>query len=320
MSLKITGAGKGIPAKRVFNDELAGFLDTDDAWISSRTGIKSRYLCVDETLTDLSAAAASQALQNAGLSPGDIDLILCSTVGGDYRTPSLACCVAERVGARCPCFDVNAACTGFVYALEIASLFLRGGRAGNILIIAAEMMSALTDWTDRNTCVLFGDGAAACVVTAGNALRYLHLSSDAGADAAVLNIPGGGGNSPFAAGKRDSAFLRMQGQEVFKFAVGIVETEMLRMLDALKLSPEQIDWLLLHQANKRIIDCAVAKLKQPKEKFPCNIDRYGNLSSVSIPLLLFEMLEDGRLKPGDTVFMSAFGAGLTAGSCLMVWE
>ena len=315
--LKITGTGKGIPERSVTNDELAGFLDTSSEWIVSRTGIKSRYVCTHETLTDLSVAAAQMAIQKSGLAPSDIDLIICSTIGGDYRTPSLACCVAERVG-RCPAFDINAACTGFIYALEIASGFLGLGKAKNILIVCAEMMSAHMDWTDRNTCVLFGDGAAACVVTGGDALRYINLSAQA--DISMLNLPSGTGNSPFVKSKKGSGFVRMQGQEVFKFAVGAVEAEMEQAFNTLKISPDEIDWFILHQANKRIIDCAITKLGQPKEKFPVNIDRYGNLSSVSIPLLLFEMLEEGKIKPGDTLFMSAFGAGMTAGSCVMVWE
>ena len=318
MSLRIIGTGKGIPDRCVTNDEIAGFIDTSDAWIASRTGIKSRYICTSETLTDLSSAAARQAIDQAGLAPGDIGMVIASTIGGDFRTPSLASCVSERIGVRCPAFDVNAACTGFIYALNIASGFLSAGQADYILLVCAERMSAYTDWSDRNTCVLFGDGAAACVVARGDALRYIRLSA-AEADTTILNLPLGAGNSPFIDGKQESGFLHMQGQEVFKFAVNVVEAEMKHALQVLGMLPEQIDWFLLHQANKRIIDSIRTKLKQPEGKFPINIDRYGNISSVSIPLLLSEMLEDGMVKAGDALFMCAFGAGLTAGSCVMVW-
>ena len=326
MSLRITGLGKGIPESNITNDDLTSFLDTSDEWIFSRTGIKARRVCTNETLTDLSVAAALQALDRAGLSPDALDLIICSTIGGDYRTPSLSCCVLERIGARCPAFDINAACTGFIYALGLASAFLSvdnlaGGQAGiykNILIICAEMMSTQMDWSDRSTCVLFGDGAAACVVTKGDMLRYINLST--AANTAILNLPSGIGNSPFATNKGEGHFLQMQGQEVFKFAVGAVEKEIQQALSTLKMSPDQIDWFVLHQANKRIIDRVRINLRQPEEKFPTNIDRYGNLSSASVPLLLLEILDNGLIKPGDIILMSSFGAGMTAGCCIIVWE
>ena len=318
MSLKIIGSGKGIPERYVANGELSNFLDTGDDWIVSRTGIHGRYLCTGETLTDLSSAAAIQALDNANMNSGGIDLIICSTIGGDFRTPSLACCVSERIGAKCPAFDLNAACTGFIYALDVASCFLSAGKAKNILIVCAEMMSKHIDWNDRNTCVLFGDGAAACVVTNGGALRYIDIS--ASADTSIMYLPSITGNSPFYSREKDSGYLRMQGQEVFKFAVGTVDAELKRALHALDMSLGQIDWFILHQANKRIIDSVRTKLGQPEEKFPINIQRYGNLSSVSIPLLLHEMIGDGRVKAGDTLFMTAFGAGMAVGSCVMIWE
>jgi len=318
VSLKIIGMGKGIPERCVTNDDLAGFLDTDDEWIVTRTGIKTRYVCTYETLTDLSVTAAKQALDKANLAASDISLIICATLGGDYRTPSHACTVAEQLGTTCPAFDINAACTGFVYALDIASAYLEAGKAKNILIICAEMMSSQMDWNDRNTCILFGDGAAACVVTAGNALKYTSLSAIA--DTTILNLPVDTGNNPFIAEKRGKAYLQMQGQEVFKFAVGIVGKDVKHALETTGLSPEQIDYFILHQANKRIIDSIRVKLKQPEEKFPVNIDKYGNISSVSVPLLLSEMLDEGKINPSDTLFISAFGAGLTAGSCILVWE
>jgi len=318
MSLKIIGAGKGIPEKRVVNSELAGFLDTGDDWIVSRTGIHGRYVCTTETLTDLSAAAARRAIENSKLTPGDMDMVICSTIGGDFRTPSLACCVSERIGAKCPAFDLNAACTGFIYALDVASCFLSAGKAENILIVCAEMMSKHLDWNDRNTSVLFGDGAAACVVTNGNALKYIEIT--ASANSGIMYIPSIAGNSPFYSREKDSEYLRMQGQEVFKFAVTAADAGIKQALTRLGVTADRIDWFILHQANKRIIDSIRTKLRQPEEKFPVNIQRYGNISSVSIPLLLHDMLEDNRIKAGDTIFFSAFGGGLTVGSCVMVWE
>jgi 3-oxoacyl-[acyl-carrier-protein] synthase-3 len=180
------------------------------------------------------------------------------------------------------------------------------------------MMTSHVDWNDRNTCVLFGDGAAACVVTVGEALRYTSLS--AAADTGILNMPAGTGNSPYLGKKIENGRLCMQGQEVFKFAVNVVGPQFKQALDALCMSPEQIDWFILHQANRRIIDSIRTKLRQPEEKFPVNISKYGNLSSVSIPLLLCDMLDEGKINPGDHLFMSAFGAGLTAGCCIFIWE
>jgi len=318
MSIKIIGMGKGVPDKRVTNDELAEFLETDDEWIITRTGIKARHICTDESLTDLSVVAAEKALEMAKLPASDIDLFICATIGGEFLTPSLACTVAEKAGINCPAFDINAACTGFVYALDVASTYIEAGKAKNILIICAEMMSSLADWTDRNTCVLFGDGAAACVVTEGNALKYISLSAIP--ETSILYLPSDTGNSPFVKNKIQRSYLQMQGQEVFKFAVNIVGKDVKQALEALSMTPEQIDYFVLHQANKRIIDSARVRLKQPEEKFPININEYGNISSVSVPLLLCEMLDENKIKKGTTLFISAFGAGLTSGSCIIEWE
>jgi len=318
MSLKIIGTGRGMPDKSVTNNDLAKFLDTDDEWIVTRTGIKTRYICTHENITHLSVIASKQALNKANTPAGDIDMIICATLGGDYRTPSLACTVAEQIGTTCAAFDINAACAGFVYALDIAAAYLDTGKAKNILIICAEMMSAQVDWNDRNTCILFGDGAAACVVTSGNTLKYISLSAIP--DTTILKLPADTGNSPFIKNKVERSYLYMQGQDVFKFAVNIVGKDVKQALNATGMTPEKVDHYVLHQANKRIIDSIRMKLKQPEEKFPVNIGKYGNISSVSIPLLLDEMLEEGRIKAGDVLFISAFGAGLTAGSCIIVWD
>lgn len=317
MSIKIIGTGTGFPEKAVSNEELSKFVDTNDEWIVTRTGIKNRYICTEETLTDLCAEAAQSALTKAGLSKDDIDLIICSTLNGDYITPSLACSVAERLNIPKPAFDINAACAGFIYALSVAEGYILSGRYKNILIISAEKMSKHVDWKDRRTCVVFGDGGAACIVTRGSALKYLNLTVKP--DVKLLKIDAGNGNSPFAA-RQDRSFLHMDGQDVFRFAVNTIDTQVKLALDAVKLSTEDIDYFLLHQANKRIIDYARNKLHQPEERVPVNIDRYANISSATIPVLIDEMLSDGRIKKGTRLLMTAFGAGLTTGTCIMEWE
>lgn len=318
MSLKIIGTGRGIPKRAVTNQDLATLMDTNDEWISTRTGIKNRYICTDETLTDLCIKAVDSALTKANISIGEIDMIIGSTFSGDNVTPSLACSVAEKFGASCPAYDINAACSGFIYALDIAQMYLSLNKAQNILIICAEMISRYTDWQDRSTCVLFGDGAGACVVTKGEALKYLHLTAGFGVES--LFIPASTGNSPFMLQKNTQHYLKMNGQEIFKFAVSMIESESKLAFSKLGITAEDIDYFILHQANKRIIESARTRLKQPEEKFPTNIHQYGNVSSASIPILLDEMLVAGRIKKGDTLLMSAFGAGLTTGTCIMVWE
>ena len=319
MSFKIIGTGKGIPKRSVSNYELSSFLDTNDEWITTRTGIKNRYVCVEESLTDLAETAAMSAIKKALLKKEDIDLIICSTISGDYVTPSLACAVAEKLRISCPAFDINAACAGFIYAFDIAALYLKGCKAKNILIISAEMMSKHVDWNDRKTCVLFGDGAGACVVTHGNALKYINLTLSA--DTEMINLSSHKEDNPFVkAEKNKTEFLHMQGQDVFKFAVTTVEKEAQLAFEALSIAPKDIDYFLLHQANKRIIDSIRRRFGQKEDKFPVNIDKYANMSSATIPILLDEMLAEGRIKPGDTLFLSAFGAGMTAGSCVIVWE
>ncbi|MDD2221547.1 MAG: ketoacyl-ACP synthase III [Clostridia bacterium] len=317
MSLKILSVKKSVPQKIISNEDLAKFLDTNDQWISSRTGIKNRHICASESLVDLCEDAVKKAVEQAGIAFSDIDLVICSTLCGDYLMPSLACCVCERIKISCPAFDINAACSGFIYALDIADGYISTGKANNILIISAEMMSKLVDWTDRTTCVLFGDGAAACIVTKGNAIRYLKLTAKG--DTNLLSFPVGTGNSPYKE-TRSNGFVNMQGQEVFKFAVFMIESQSKLAFEKLNITADDIDYFVLHQANKRIIESARTRLKQPEEKFPINIQNYGNISSVTIPLLLDEMLEDGRIKKGTRLFLSAFGAGLTTGTCVMIWE
>jgi len=318
MSIKILATGSALPEKTLTNAELAEMVDTNDEWIRSRTGISSRHVCTDENISDLSASAAAKALAKSGLSVEDIDLILCSTISGDYTTPSLSCIVGLRLGAKCPAMDLNAACAGFTYALDVAASYIETGRAKNVLIVSAEMMSKHIDWTDRNTCVLFGDGAGAAIVTKGNALKYMHILAEP--NIPFLYLEGKTGNSPFYKHNVKEGYLKMDGQEVFKFAVTMIEREVKAAVEALGITKDDIDYYILHQANMRILKTAQDRLKEPESKFPSNIHETGNMSSATIPVLLDQLLEAGKIKKGDTLFMSAFGAGLTAGSCVMVWE
>lgn len=317
MSFKIIGTGKALPKTSVSNHDVSKLVDTNDAWITSRTGIKSRRICTEESVTDLCEHAARAAIDKSKLKLSEIDMMIGSTICGDYLTPSLACSVAERLGISCPAFDLNAACSGFLYALHLADAYFSSNKANNILIICAEMMTKHVDWQDRSTCVLFGDGAGACVVTKGNALQYIHLTATG--DTGILYLESGSGNSPFRE-EKPHGFLRMRGQDVFKFAVSTVEMETKAALNHLQLTADDMDYFILHQANQRIIDSVRKRFDQPEEKFPTNIDRYGNISSATIPILLDEMLEAGKIQKGAKLLMSAFGAGLTTGTCVITWE
>ena len=318
MSFKIIGTGRSLPGLQIDNDQLAEFLDTSDTWIVSRTGINTRRVCQDEAMTHLATEAAGQALDKAGIIPPDLDMILCATLCGDYLTPSLACCVAEQLGVNCPAMDINAACTGFLYTLSLAAAYFDSSRAEHILIIGAEQLSNIADWRDRSSCVLFGDGAGACVLSRGSALKYLHLGVEG--NPAPLNMPVPRGNSPFSTTAPGQKFLTMDGQAVYKFATRMLETETRLALNTLNLSPEDVDWYLIHQANRRILDYVRQKLGLNAEKLPMNLNRYGNTSAASIPILLDELLDNGAIRPGQTIFMSAFGAGLTYGAALLEWE
>ena len=318
MSFKIIGTGRCLPGLQVDNEQLCEMFDTSGEWIVSRTGIESRRICQTETVTDLASEAARIALTKAGLDAGSLDLIICATIAGDYVTPSLACCVAGRLGATCQALDINAACTGFISALSLAAAYLDSGRAGHILIICAERLSNISDWRDRATSVLFGDAAGACVLSKGGALKYLHLGVEG--DASPLYMPTTIGNSPFSTADPAQKFLFMDGQAVFKFATRVMEAETRLALEALNLAAEDIDFYLIHQANRRILDFVRHKLHLPEEKLPMNLNRYGNTSAASIPILLDELLENGSVQPRQTIFLSAFGAGLTFGAALLEWE
>ncbi len=318
MSFQILGTGSAHPVCAQTNDDLSAFLETSDEWISTRTGIKSRYVCTTETLSALAAQAGRAALENAGVLPEELDLIICATVRGDYITPALACVVQKMLGATCPAFDVNAACSGFVYALDVADGYFARKRVKKVLVVAAEEMSKLLDWQDRSTCVLFGDGAGAAVLGEGDGLRAIRISTTGNSDA--LRIPHVQGNSPFNQTEAAEPFLFMDGQEVYKFAVAAMCNDVRAVIEEAGLTEDDIDYVLPHQANLRIIDTAKKKLHIPPEKFCVNISQYGNTSSAGVAILMDEMHRAGKFHPGDVLVLSTFGGGLTTGACTLVWS
>ena len=314
--MKILSFGHALPKRTVTNAELTQFLDTSDEWIQAHTGIESRHIMTGkETLSGLGAKAAKMALDRAGLKPEDIDYILCSTTRGEMTFPATACLIQARIGATCPSLDINAGCTGFLYAMDMADALLESGRVNRLLIVCAEQVSRLTDWTDRSTCVLFGDAAGAAVCERGDSLKTVRVSAEG--DAKLLHAWASGGNCPFDDRIPEEQPLYMNGQEIFKFAVTRSCRDIESVMEICDLTPDAVDYFVLHQANRRILDAARTRLKQPVEKFPMNIATHGNTSSACIPVLLSEMAEDGRLQRGQTLVLSAFGAGLTTGAALL---
>ncbi|MCL1906467.1 MAG: beta-ketoacyl-ACP synthase 3 [Propionibacteriaceae bacterium] len=320
MTLSIAGTGLSLPSRRVSNDELAQItgIETTDEWIQTMTGISSRYMITTETLVELAEKAAVDALADAQIDPSDVDYIIAATMGCETSTPSLACHIAEHIGVQCPAVDLNAACVGFLYALDYAAGLIQRGRASTILIITGERMSAHIDWTDRRTCILFGDGAAGVVATAGSGLTYLNLQTRPDTEV-IYQYRRMCGNSPLATPDEETP-MHLEGQKVFKYAVSLMEQEITTALETLNLQAEDIDHYLIHQANRRIIDFAIERLGLSPEKFPMNIDQYGNMSAVSIPALLHEMRQNNTIQPGDTLLLCAFGAGMTCGSSVIRWE
>ena len=317
MSFQILGTGSAYPACVKTNDDLTALVETSDEWISTRTGIRSRHVSTDETISDFALEAALHALEDAGTAPEKLDLIICATVRGDYLTPSLACVLQKRLNAGCPAFDVNAACTGFVYALDVALGYFARGCVKKVLVVAADEMSKLVDWNDRSTCVLFGDGAGAVVLGQGEGLLSIKLGAEG--DEEVLKIDSSSGNSPFAKSRDLSPFVFMNGREVYKFAVAAMCGDLEEVIAQAGLSQQDIDFVLPHQANRRIIETAVGKLDIPPERYRYNMERYGNTSAASIPILLDEISRAGELKPGNLLALSAFGGGLTKGACVIRW-
>ena len=326
-SVIIAGVGSYAPPKVLTNHDLSQMVDTSDEWIFSRSGIRERRIAAaDEACSDLAIKAATAALADAKMKPSDIDLLIVATASPDTPLPSTACYVQHKLGvpAHATCFDIAAACSGFLYALEIAYGQLLTNRYKRALIIGAEKLSSVTDWTDRTTCVLFGDAAGAAVLHKVDQPGIGILGSDLGADgefADNLYISAGGSRRPADAKSVEERAhcIRMNGREVYKSAVRVMETVAREMMEQHNLTPDQINLVIPHQANIRIIESLASNLKVPMERVYVNLDRYGNTSSASIPLALDEARRAGRIKPGDLTLLVAFGAGLTYGATLIRW-
>lgn len=326
VGVKIVSTGRYLPADILTNEELSKIVETSDEWITTRTGIKERRIAAPGVLSsDLGAEAAKIALGRAGLSPADIDMLICATITPDKIFPSTACYIQQKIGAaEVPAFDVSAACSGFIYALAVASGFIRSGAAKRILIVGAEVLSKFTDWQDRSTCVLFGDGAGAMVLEAApedgepDSLLSFFIGAD-GQYAELLHIPAGGASAPATEDtvKNRLHFMKMSGKEVFKVAVTKMAEAFEKAMAKTNLKPADINLLIPHQANMRIIDAVARRLDFPMEKTYVNVHKYGNISAATTIVALDEALENGRLKKGDTAALVAFGGGFTWGAAII---
>lgn len=316
--MRIIGTGRAHPAKVVTNAMLEQFLDTTDEWIKERTGMSERRVITSEKLEDLAADASRLAIEDAGIGPEDVDYIICSNVVNEYVTPALSCIVQGMIGAKCACIDINAACSGFVYALDMADDRIRSGKAKNILVVAAEEPSRMVDWSDRSTCVLFGDGAGAVVVTGGRGMIGSRLTTVSKTD--CLYYERKLEPTPYITKEESSAPMYMNGREVFKTAVLSSSYDIKRLLEKSGLKPTDVKYYLLHQANMRIIEAIANQLQLDMSYFPHNVDYCGNTSSASVALLLDEMHRSGKLQNGDKLVLSAFGAGFTTGACIIEWN
>jgi 3-oxoacyl-[acyl-carrier-protein] synthase-3 len=326
-STVVLGTGSYAPARVLTNTELALTIDTSDEWIRARSGIRERHIAAPgEQASDMAVHAARQALADARLSAADIDLLVVATITPDLPMPATACIIQHKLGlsTATACFDLNAACSGFIYALDTACAMIGSGRYRHALVIGVEKLSAIVDWSDRTTCVLFGDGAGAAVIGASPTPGLGLLGTKLGAygDCVdLLCIPGGGSNAPATAASlagRDH-FIKMKGKEVFKYAVRGMEEAARDILEQHSIPAAQIDLVIPHQANLRIIEAIAQYLELPLDRFFVNLDRYGNTSAASIPIALDEARRSGRIKPGDLTLLVAFGAGLTYGSALLRW-
>lgn len=329
MGIQIIGTGKYLPDRVVTNDDLAQIVDTSDEWITTRTGIKTRRVETEKATWQMAACAAKEAVEDAGVAPAEIDLVVCSTVTGDYLTPSTACLVAGELGLDSPfCLDVNSACAGFVAAVDLAQHYLASGRYHCALVVSSEMLTKLTDFSDRGTCVLFGDGAGAVVLRAAAGLYESFAGSDP-SGGRHLFARGVAPASPFRQqpfdplgdgwGPSAGHALHMNGREVYKFSTRVLPLCVKTVCERAGLPLEQLDWVFPHQANRRILETAAQNLGLPFERFYLNIDRYGNMSSACIPICLAEASREGLLKRGDKICLVGFGGGLVYAGCLLEW-
>lgn len=322
----LVGLGTYLPEEIIKNSDLEKIIDTSDEWIRTRTGISERRrISNNEASSDMGVKAAVKALQNAGIKAEEVDLIIVPTATPDMLFPSTACIIQDKIGAvNAAAFDISAGCTGFIYALSVANQYVASGAYDTVLVVATESLTRFLNWEDRNTCVLFGDGAGAVVikpVEEGSGFLSFVLGSD-GSGADLLKIPAGGSRNPSSEKTVADKLhcINMAGNEVFKFAVRIMGEAAAQALDKAGLSKEDVDLLVPHQANTRIIESAAKRLGLPQEKVVINLDKYGNMSSASIPVALEEAKNRGLLKKGDLVVLVGFGAGLTWGACVMKWQ
>ena len=324
MRARIVATGSYAPKKVLTNEELERLVDTDDSWIVERTGIKERRIAVEgETTSDLAYNASQQALERAGVGAGQLDLIRVATVTPDMFFPATACLLQDRLAAKAPSFDLSAGCAGFIYALAMADQAIRSGQANKVLVVGAEVLSRIINWQDRSTCVLFADGAGACLLAAEKGDRGIlstHLGSD-GSNGRLIHIPGGGSAQPVTQESLDKGlhYIRMQGNETFKLAVRILADISLAALKHNNVDISELSLLIPHQANLRIISACAKRLRMPMERVYINVDRYGNTSSASIPLALDEAVQEGRIEEEALVLLASFGAGLSWGSALINW-
>lgn len=325
-SVGILGLGTYVPERIMTNFDLEKMVDTSDTWIVERTGIRQRHIAAPEQATsDLAAIAAQNALADAGVDAAEIDLVILATATPDMLFPSTACIVQDKIGAtNAAAFDLSAGCTGFMYALITGTQFIKAGLYRRVLVIGAEALSKILNWEDRNTCVLFGDGAGAAVlgeVVSGSGLLGSFMGAD-GSGGPSLCLPAGGSRMPATHETVDNRkhCVHMDGSDVFKFAVRAMGDAAVAALEKAGLGADELDWLIPHQANIRIIQSAAKRIKMPMDKVVVNVDKYGNTSSASIPIALKEAVVAGQVKKGDIVLMVGFGAGLTWGSCILKWS
>jgi 3-oxoacyl-[acyl-carrier-protein] synthase-3 len=313
---RIAGTGSYLPPRVMTNEELSARLDTSDAWIRERTGIKTRHIAdKSQGSSDLALEASRRALESAGIAANEIDLIIVATSTPDYVFPSAACLLQAKLGIKgCAAFDVQAVCSGFVYGLATADSFIRSGQYKKALVVGAEVFSRILDWNDRGTCVLFGDGAGAVVLTAGKkpGIHASVLRAD-GSQAGMLSVPG----NVCGGAVVGSPFLQMNGQAVFKFAVKVLEESARETVAAAGMQLSDIDWLIPHQANVRILDATARKLGLPHEKLVVTVDHHGNTSAASVPLALDEFVRAGKIRSGHRVLLQGVGGGFTWGSTLV---
>ena len=319
--MKIIGTGSCLPERIVTNQDLAEIMDTSDEWISTRTGIRKRHIATEETTTSMSVVAAKRALEDAGVKPEELDLIIAATVSSDQIIPMLSAQVQAEIGAdNAVAFDINAACSGFLFDMAIADAYMKAGGSKKALLIGAETLSKLMDWNDRSSCVLFGDGAGAVVVSDEEDCVLGMVQGAKGKDGMVLSCVNRNTSNPFS-GKEPAplSYVHMEGQDVYKFAVKTVPAAINEALEQAGVAADEVSYYILHQANLRIIESVAKRLDQPMEKFPTNIQDCGNISAASVPILLDKVCKDGMIKARDKIVLAGFGAGLTWGACVLSW-